>query len=192
MIRTNQRFIPYIEELRKKGTYRIEVNAFGPKQTILEQDHRYSTVYLIKSGIVKCAISDENGKEFIQEFLGEGMEFGELEVFSEKLTICSVTAVTYLETYSFSLSTYNQLLKKDEVFNNLVMKALTDKIRYKAPRHSYQHSHPIEDKVLRLQKLFPDLITVLPKKDIANYIGVTIRSLNRALKQLEQKEDPTK
>ncbi len=189
MIRTNQQFISYVDTLQQKGKYDIREHVFDSKATILEQDNRYGKVYLIKSGIAKCYITDENGKEFIQEFLGEGMEFGELEVFSKKLTICSVSSVTKLRVFSFSHATYNLLLKQDETFNALVMKSLADKIRYKAPRHSYQHGYPIEDNIIRLQKNFPELTQVLPKKDIANYIGVTTRSLNRALKELKLKEE---
>lgn len=189
MIRTNQNFIAYIEKLRRNEAYEIDIHSFVPKTTILEQDKRYGYVYLIKRGIAKCYITDENGREFIQEFLGEGMEFGELEVFSDKLTICSVTSVTDLDVYSFSHKAYKTLLEKDPTFNHLVLKALADKIRYKAPRHSYQHSYPIEDNIIRLQKLFPELTEILPKKDIANYIGVTTRSLNRALKELKLKQE---
>ncbi|MEM9075916.1 MAG: Crp/Fnr family transcriptional regulator [Bacteroidota bacterium] len=189
MIRTNQDFIAYVERLKKGSSHEIDEHVFKPKTTILRQDKRYDSVYLIKKGIAKCYITDENGKEFIQEFLGEGMEFGELEIFSEKLTICSVTSVDELCVYSFSHKTYKALLADDPTFNHLVMKALADKIRYKAPRHSYQHSYPIEDNILRLQKLFPELTEILPKKDIANYIGVTTRSLNRALRELRAKQE---
>lgn len=161
---------------------------FDARQNIMQQDYRYAKVYLIRKGIAKCYISDENGKEFIQEFLGEGMEFGELEVFDNKHTICSVDSITALRVFSFTYSCFTKLLETDFKFNNLIMKALADKIRYKAPRHSYQHAYPIEDNILKLQKVFPDMTEVISKKDIANYIGVTPRSLNRALKGLKDKE----
>ncbi|MBO0323173.1 Crp/Fnr family transcriptional regulator [Muricauda sp. CAU 1633] len=187
MIRTNPELVAYTEKLFQQGSHNIHEEAFGAKHKIMEQDHRYRKVYLIREGIAKCYISDENGKEFIQEFLGEGMEFGELEVFSNKLTICSVESITPLKVFSVSHDGFHQLLKTDPHFNMLILKALADKIRYKAPRHSYQHAYPIEDNILRLKKLFPELTEVIPKKDIANYIGVTTRSLNRALKELKEK-----
>ena len=188
MIRTNQNLISYIKKINDKGSYELGEVIFKPKTTIFRQSHRYGKVYVIKKGIAKCYITDENGREFIQEFLGEGMEFGELEVFNDQLTICSVASVNEVAAFSFSHKTYKRLLEEDRTFNKLIMTALADKIRYKAPRHSYQHSYPIEDNVLRLQKLFPQLTEILPKKDIANYIGVTTRSLNRALKELRQKK----
>ncbi|WP_420601810.1 Crp/Fnr family transcriptional regulator [Flagellimonas sp.] len=189
MIRTNVELIAYTEVLFNTGKHDIWEEAFVSKQKIIEQDHRYNKIYLIKDGIAKCYISDENGKEFIQEFLGEGMEFGELEVFSKGYTICSVESITDLKVFVFSYASFNKLLDTDRQFNQLIMKALADKIQYKAPRHSYQHSYPIEDNLIRLKALFPEFTKVISKKDIANYIGVTPRSLNRALKELKEKSD---
>ncbi|MEK6154091.1 Crp/Fnr family transcriptional regulator [Flavobacteriaceae bacterium 3-367] len=185
MIRTNSELLSYVSQIQRLGKWGIVEEEFGPKNKIIEQDQRYSQVHLIKEGIAKCYISDDNGREFIQEFLGAGMEFGELEVFTGRLSICAVESITHLTVFSLSYADFRALVKTDARFNHLVMKALADKIRYKAPRHSYQHSHPIEDNVLRLQELFPDFTRVISKKDIANYIGITVRSLNRALKQLE-------
>ncbi|PWL38855.1 hypothetical protein DKG77_11485 [Flagellimonas aquimarina] len=187
MIRINLELATYMKKLFKGGMHGLYEEKFGPKHKIIEQDRRYNKVYFITQGITKCYISDENGKEFIQEFLGEGMEFGELEVFSKKHTICSVETITELTTLSISHTCFNNLLETDSHFNRLIMKALADKIRYKAPRHSYQHSYPIEDNVIRLKKIFPKFTEVISKKDIANYIGVTTRSLNRALKELKEK-----
>ncbi|RDY61507.1 Crp/Fnr family transcriptional regulator [Flagellimonas nanhaiensis] len=187
MIRSNPELTAYMDKLFERGVHDIREEEFRAKQLIIEQDHRYHNVYVIREGIAKCYITDENGKDFIQEFLGAGMEFGELEVFNNKLTICSVETITPLKTYSLSHKSFNVLLKEDMEFNRLIMKALADKIRYKAPRHSYQHSYPIENNILRLKQLFPELTDVISKKDIANYIGVTTRSLNRALKELNEK-----
>ena len=189
MIRINLELATYIKKLYDAGTHDISEEEFSPKHRIIEQDRRYNKVYFITEGITKCYISDENGKEFIQEFLGEGMEFGELEVFSKKHTICSVETITQLKALSISHTRFNELLETDSHFNKLIMKALADKIRYKAPRHSYQHSYPIEDNIIRLKKIFPEFTEVISKKDIANYIGVTTRSLNRALKELKEKTD---
>ncbi len=67
------------------------------------------------------------------------------------------------------------------------MKAMAIKIGYKAPRHSYQQSYTIEDNILKLKEAFPELIEVISKKDIANYMGITLRSLNRVLMKLNEK-----
>ncbi|MBL4604249.1 MAG: Crp/Fnr family transcriptional regulator [Flavobacteriaceae bacterium] len=132
-------------------------------------------------------MSDENGKDFIQEFLSVGMEFGELEVSTGNLSFCCVESITELHVYKISHANYNKLLETDKKFNRLVMNAMAKKISYKAPRHSYQQSYSIEDNILKLQELYPNIEKVLSKNDIANYLGVTLRSLNRTLRDLNHK-----
>ena len=48
--------------------------------------------------------------------------------------------------------------------------------------HSYNQTHDVEQNLARLRKNVPDLLEKISKKDIANYLGITVRSLNRTLK----------
>lgn len=95
-------------------------------------------MYIIKTGITKCYRCDENGKDFIQEFLGEDMEFGELEVFSGNLSYCSIEAISNVDVYKISYEHYNELLDNNPIFNRLIIKSMAKKIGYKVPRHSFQ------------------------------------------------------
>ncbi|WP_196889622.1 Crp/Fnr family transcriptional regulator [Aureivirga sp. CE67] len=186
MIRTNKDFLSYIELLDKKHPDFFVLEAHDSGDIILEQDKRYKVLFLIKEGITKCYLSDENGKDFIQEFFGEGMQFGELEVFSNKSSYCSTEAITKVCTYKISHTNYNYLLENDPIFNKHVLKAMAEKIGYKAPRFSFQQSYSIEENLLKLKELYPDFDKLFSKKDIANYLGITIRSLNRTLNNLKE------
>lgn len=189
MIRTHRELLTYIETLNSKGLDYFEKEAFAPKQVIIEQSKRYAHVYIIKKGIAKVYLSDENGKDFIQEFLSDGMEFGELEVFSGKPSFCRIESITNLDVYKISYTDFNRLLETDKIFNRLVLNGMAQKISYKAPRHSYQHSYPIEDNIVKLKNMYPELEKIIPKKDIASYMGITMRSLNRTLSALKQKDN---
>lgn len=186
MIRTDVNLLTYIDTLSQKHPDYFLVKRYHSKEVILEQDKRYQSLYIIKSGITKCYLSDENGKEFIQEFLGKGMEFGELEVFSGNLSFCSIEAISDVDVYKITHKQYNYLLENDPIFNRLILKSMAIKIGYKAPRHSFQQSYSIEENIIRMHQIFPNFEQVLSKKDIANYMGITLRSLNRALVQLEK------
>ncbi|OUS02855.1 hypothetical protein A9Q86_02060 [Flavobacteriales bacterium 33_180_T64] len=185
MIRKDIDFLTYIELLYKKFPDYFILEQYHSKALILKQDKRYHSLYIIKEGISKCYISDENGKDFIQEFLGEGMEFGELEVFSGNLSFCSIEAITKVDVYKISHQHYNELLENDPVFNRFVIKAMANKIGYKAPRHSFQQSYSIEKNILKLKESHPDFDKIFSKNDIANYLGITTRSLNRTLNSLK-------
>ena len=185
MIRTDQDFLTYIDILNQKYPDYFILENYSAKDIILKQDKKYQSLFIIKNGITKCYLSDENGKEFIQEFLGKGMEFGELEVFSGNLSFCSIEAISNVDVYKITHNHYNELLENDPIFNRLVIKSMATKIGYKAPRHSYQQSYSIEENILKLKKLYPDYDTIFSKNDIANYLGITLRSLNRTLNGLK-------
>ena len=185
MIRTDVDFLNYIDILTKKHPGYFLLESYDSGEIILEQNKRYLSLYIIKEGITKCYLSDENGKDFIQEFLSKGMEFGELEVFSEKLSYCSIEAITKVEVYKVSHKNYNFLLQNDPVFNRLILKSMAIKIGYKAPRHSFQQSYSIEANILKLKELYPNYDQLFSKNDIANYLGITLRSLNRTLNNLK-------
>ncbi|RBW56502.1 Crp/Fnr family transcriptional regulator [Tenacibaculum sp. E3R01] len=185
MIRTNVDFLTYIELLNEKYPNFFLIENYNPKEVILKQQKRYQSLYIIKNGITKCYLSDENGKDFIQEFLGKGMEFGELEIFSGNLSYCSIEAISKVVVYKISYKNYNYLLDNDRLFNRLVIKSMALKIGYKAPRHSFQQSYSIEENILKLKHNYPDYDKIFSKNDIANYLGITIRSLNRTLNGLK-------
>ncbi|WP_299157864.1 Crp/Fnr family transcriptional regulator [uncultured Tenacibaculum sp.] len=184
MIRINPNFLAYIEILVQKHLDYFILEEYATREVILKQNKHYHSLYIIKSGITKCYLSDENGKDFIQEFLGEGMEFGELEVFSGNLSFCNIEAISNVKLYKISHKNYTSLLENDSVFNKLVMKSLAAKIAYKAPRHSFQQSYSIEENIIKLKKSYPNFDKIFSKKDIANYLGITLRSLNRTLNNL--------
>jgi len=176
MIRTDIDFLNYIETLSEKyPDYFLHEN-YHSKDIILEQDKKYQSLYIIKTGITKCYLSDENGKDFIQEFLGEGMEFGELEVFSGNLSFCSIEAVSDVNVYKISHKHYNNLLENDPVFNRLIIKSMATKIGYKAPRHSFQQAYSIEENILKLKMSYPNYDKIFSKNDISNYRGVYLGS----------------
>ena len=185
MIRTDFKFLEYIHALNAKNADLFELKTYQPKDIILQQTKSYQHLFIINSGITKCYLSDENGKDFIQEFLSNGMEFGELEVFSGNLSYCSIEAITMVEVFKISHKNYNYLLENDPVFNRLILKSMANKIGYKAPRHSFQQANSIEDNILKLQKEYPNYDQLFSKIDIANYLGVTLRSLNRTLNGLK-------
>ncbi len=184
MIRANPELLAYIDSLFNKNTIGIDLEKYVSKDKVMLQEKRYNSVFLIKEGIAKCYLTDENGKDFIQEFLGEGLEFGELEIYTNKLSFCTIEAITPLTVYKISHETYKKLLDEDKKFINLILKAMAYKISYKAPRHSYQQGYSIENNIVKLQKEYPEFTKIIPKQDIANFLGITLRSLNRVLREM--------
>ena len=132
--------------------------------------------------MAKCYLTEDTGNDFIQEFFGEGEVFGELEMFTNDFSFCTIEAITPMSYFSIAKKDFLDLIKNDSSFNSLVLNLMATKIRYTALRHSYNQSHTLESNLNRLIEQYPELLQIIPKIDIANYLGISIRSLNRSLK----------
>ena len=185
MIRTNKELLDYVSKYQNLDV--ILEQKYSPFETIIEQGKRVNFVYIIQSGIAKCFLTEENGNDFVEEFFGEGGIMGEIEIINNHVSVCGISAITELLVYKISSTDFKQLLDKDKLFNQLILKALSAKIHYKASRHAHNQLHDVEANLLRIKREFPQLFDAIPKLDIANYLGVTLRSLNRVLNDLKGK-----
>ncbi len=188
MIRVNRELVDFVSELyRLRSDDFITEQTLNPKTTVIEQGASNRFVYIIKSGIAKCYLSNEDGTDFIQEFFGAGAIFGEVEMFDDEESFCSVEAITDFVAYKIGAKNFFTLLEENLEFNRLILRSLITKIKDKAVRHAFNQSNPIETNLLRLVEQFPELFKTIPKQDIAGYLGVSERSLNRSVKSLKDK-----
>ena len=157
-------------------------------EKIIYQNEAVGWIYVIQSGVVKCYINESNGKDFILDFFGEGAIIGELEALNDTLTSATVEAITDLTIYRFSLVYFWEMLRTDDEFNLIIMKELAKRASQVAKRASYQQNYALEYSILKLLYLSADLPFTLKKKDLADYLGITLRSLNRTITVLQQKK----
>lgn len=189
MIRVNKELLDFMTMLYEAAPNKLIVEQkFERKQIVIEQAAEIRFVHIVKSGIAKCYLSNEDGSEFIQEFFGPGEIFGEIEMFNDDESFSAVEALTDLTAYRISRENFERLLSENPKFNRLILRALAAKIKYKALRHSFNQLNTIEKNLLRLRQQFPELLNTISKPDIANYLGITERSLNRAFKKLKENE----
>src|SRR6266478_566705 len=67
-----------LSEVELKGVARRAVTRTFPKNTVVSEGDRTSTLYIIVSGRVKIYASDEKGKEIVLNHAGPGEYFGEM------------------------------------------------------------------------------------------------------------------
>ncbi|MFC5045492.1 Crp/Fnr family transcriptional regulator [Aquimarina hainanensis] len=183
MLQENQDLISYISLLQKEHT-EISLDLIPPKKNIIEAGRMQHNVFIQKEGITKCVQLLENGTEFIQDFFGVGGLYGEIELIHNSVSKCAVITITDTSVYRIPKSLFLELLDRNSAFNRLIIESLTKKISFKADRHSFHQSHRLFDNIVRLQSNFPLFDSKISKADIANYLGITPRSLTRVLSQL--------
>jgi CRP-like cAMP-binding protein len=187
MLRTNQLFLDYLEDLYKKQDNKknIVLKSFDKGQKILTQNKTSNKIMLIKNGITKCYFVEENGKEYIVEFLGKGEIIGEIEVIKNVSCLCSIEAITEVTVYSMTIPFFQSLIKSDLALNNLLLDVFAERIVNTSSRASYQQLHKTEHTLSQLLDVKSKEMEI-SKEDMAAYLGITVRSLNRALKEHEK------
>lgn len=186
MLRTNLSFLSFIRNLHEKQLHPedIVLRNYSTGDFLLQQGAKSSKVFIVKEGIIKCFFSEDNGKDYILEFLSEGEIAGEIEVIKNMNCLCSVEAITNVRTYAINIPFFKQLLEKDLHFNKLLLDVLAERIINTSSRASSQQLYTIEYGLKKILDLQTKQNITVSKEDMAAYLGVTIRSLNRALKNL--------
>jgi len=189
MLRTNQPFLDYLEKLYENQDHKenIILKSFEKGEKILTQNEISTKIMLIKSGITKCYFVEENDKEYIVEFLGKGEIIGEIEVIKNVPCLCSIEAITEVSVYSMTIPYFQSLIKNDLILNNLLLDVFADRIFNTSSRASYQQLHTTEHTLSQLLEVKSKEMKI-SKEDMAAYLGITVRSLNRAFKELKEKE----
>lgn len=149
----------------------------------MEQHENATKVILIKEGITKCYLTEENDKEYIIEFLGKGEIVGEIELLRKMPCLCSIQAITDVTVHAIPY--FNSLLGKDILLNNLLLQVFAERIINTSARASFQQLYTAEYSLSKLQNLQSKQKIEISKQEQAAYLGITIRSLNRAIKNLE-------
>ena len=119
------------------------------------------------------------------EFLGIGEIVGEVECLRKISNLCNIEAITEVTVYAFSRTYFQELLKKDLYLNELLLNVLAERIVNTSRRASYQQLYTIEHSLTKLLALQAEQEITFAKADMADYLGISLRSLNRALKDIK-------
>lgn len=158
---------------------------FKPKRTLknqflINEGDEVKHEFLVLSGIFKVFYLDEQGKEFILQFATENWWMSDYPAFflSKKATMY-IECIEAGEVLVSTLETREKLsseLHKMEHFYRIKLTngyiALQQRVRLllsSTPQQRYE----------AFSKLYPDLLQRIPKKLIAEYLGVSRETLSR-------------
>lgn len=189
MLRTNLAFLYLIERLYAESneTKNITLKAFPAGFRFINQGEKIKNIYFIKDGITKCFISEENGKDFIIEFLGKGEVVGELEAIKKINCLCNVEAISEVTAYAIPDHFFLKLTEENTEFTKILLQELSTRIIQTSSRASFQQLYTLEYGLIKLLNLQKEENISVSKEDMAAYLGISIRSFNRILKQVKAK-----
>lgn len=187
MLRTNQKFLDFIQGIydSEQNRHNIVLKSFSKGQKLLYQDQSAPNVMLIQSGFTKCFFNEENDKEFIVEFLGKGEIVGEIESIRQMPCLCNIEAITSVSAFVIPSAYFQELLSKDLNLNKLLLEAFAERIVNTSSRASFQQLYTVEHSLSKLLELQTKQEIQLSKEEMAAYLGISVRTLNRSLKNMK-------
>jgi CRP-like cAMP-binding protein len=188
MILQNEKIFDYLYSLAATDDRHITIVHFNKKDLIITQERIVKNIYIIKEGIVKCFISEDSNKNLLLEFLGVGEIIGEVETILNCKNIASIQSVTKSVLYKIDLDYFKNILLKETAFKDLLIHELARRLQKTAIRSSSQQLNTIQSSLANLLCLLKNQDIIFKKTDLADYLGISVRSLNRELKILQDRE----
>ncbi|RPJ09410.1 MAG: CBS domain-containing protein, partial [Deltaproteobacteria bacterium] len=106
----------------------MELTSFFPGEAIVLQGAPGTHFFLIKNGLVKVFLEEE-GKETVLGFLGEGDCFGEISLLTQGLATANVQCVEYTLCLVQTKEKFLEMTKKYPVFYQFFNQLLTQRLR---------------------------------------------------------------
>lgn len=196
VIQTNKRIANMLKNCPEETLEKWKITHYPKHKIICHQGEVYDRFYIIVDGLASIFIMAENGKKYIQSIYKKGDYFGELEIFNSHPYICSIEALTELTVMSLEKSHFLNWIKKDKDFLLYLTRTLCNsfyKLSQKAGEDllyslKYRICNHLMFCVEKGEKKPFGIKVKIPKKQLSQLLVVTPRSINRILKQLEQRE----
>jgi CRP-like cAMP-binding protein len=160
----------------------ITLRHLQPKQRLIVQDLALQSVYIIKSGVMKCFITENNEKDYILVFLGEGEILGEIEAIRHTRATCTVEAITPLTVYTISSMQFHHFFKTLPAFSAIVLELMATRLALISEKAARQQLYTLSEILPQLLAALESQQITFTKQDLSEYLGISVRSLNRLLK----------
>ncbi|TBN06466.1 Crp/Fnr family transcriptional regulator [Hyunsoonleella flava] len=180
--------IPEETFLKIKGI--SEFKKFDPHVQLDELGKVPSKLYLLISGVMRCYITSESGKEFNKRFFFPMNFAGSLtaliknapsEVVYETITECSLYEIDYKEL--------KQMCATDIVISNLYTVILEKVFMRYEKRQLELISMNASQRYLKLKEDIPNIDKLVPQYHIASYLSVTPVQMSRIRKKMKESQD---
>lgn len=144
-----------------------------------------SKMYMLRSGVIRCYLSTESGKEFNKSFyLPISFVASLTALIKGKPSLFVFETITECKLYEIDYNKFASLCKKHQSLNELYSRVL-EKVYMKYENRLVELiSLNAKDRYLKLLSQVPNVNELIPQFHIASYLGITPVQLSRIRKKL--------
>ena len=156
-----------------------------PGQHVFRQGDQNSSLYFVKTGLLKAYYLSVDGKEHIKSFILPGNHIGSLMAsHAGKPCSFSLVCLKQCDLTALPFSALYQAARTDPDISAAVVDFLLNFAMKKEIREYELLCLSAEERYKRLLENAPDLLKLVTQNEIARYLGVTPVGLSRIKKRM--------
>ncbi|MBC2582317.1 Crp/Fnr family transcriptional regulator [Clostridium sp. DJ247] len=187
----NPKILDLIDNCPNEIKEHIITKKFEKNTKIIEQGFEVKYLYILLNGSNKIYRTSESGASYLQIIVEPEEIYGEIEVLNNKLSTCTVEALTDCEVLMLSKEIYRKWLQIDTDFSMFIIDKLSNKLYLKIIKASNDIFYSLEYKfislILSLYYRKNSTKIYISKNLMAEELTASIRSINRIIHKLKQK-----
>lgn len=168
----------------------LEIISFSPDDFFMRQNDQEHWVYILLSGEAQAFSTTPSGIRHVRYIHHAGEVIGEIEAITNGPIICSVVATSAGEAIKLNQKTYLELIRTSPDFAMFVVGQLAESLGIMSTYTSMNIQYSLKQRLMKffMQKhqQFGNPFYV-DKKLAADLFGCHLRSVNRVVKDLEEK-----
>lgn len=169
--------------------YQVKEITFPPQHVVLRQDGIPSGVYVLASGLVKVVRTTSIGQLFTLGAFERGEILGDVEAIMNINHFCTVVALTECTFYHIASPTFLTMLAEQPAFNLLVHTSMASKLLNTSGKAAIQSTNRLYYSLLLVLRELSRLNELtISKSLLAEFLGTSVRNLNRLLAPMEQEQ----
>jgi len=145
-----------------------------------------SKLYMLRSGVIRCYLSTESGKEFNKSFYLPTCFVASLTaLIKRRPSLFVFETITECKLYEVDYANFINLCLQNPALNGFYAKVLEMVYMKYEKRLVELISLSAKERYLELKKQNPEIDELIPQYHIASYLGITPVQLSRIRKNLD-------
>jgi CRP-like cAMP-binding protein len=170
---------PLSPSLRQRLTGMLKMQTFKKKDYLLREGQLAKYIYFIETGLIRIFYL-KDGVELCSGLLNEGMiAISVRSFFNRKPSYEYIQALEDTQTCYISYDEMESLYQEFPEFNVIGRKLITEYYVNSEDRNYWLRKQSAQEKFAFFSENLGHLLSRVPRKDIASYLGITLETLSR-------------